>query len=447
MTDSPWDSALPPIEPFYAFNGVGEPITLHRGEIHGVQDTGIPGEVSLRCSPVLGVDWSTTPVPDARPRTQDTAALRLQRPHGQAEVEAWARSYDEGWINGAALGESDAPLTRLVAHWFNLPRFKGHQDLTDRIDGADRFWSGGRWSHEVDGWKIHLDVRPDHKEIWDELLKTRLYAMTHTMQISRTDGRQFTAAEARHLLVALHFGMSFCLGRWVAPLLPVGIGADGGVVWEEWAALHCDPAKSLSSGWWQPWDPEALARFMDGLVPAFSDPVKAEPLRLQISYAITAIRDQGFVEQRVMIGAAGLEHAMWQRLVLAGVLTRREYKNTRVWKAHIKLRKVLEGINVSLDIDKTQLPAMARFIDEALQRSGEQLDGPEAVTRIRNSLVHPEEAQKNIYEIPDLVTEAWLLTRHYLSLLVLESLGYRGPHQNLARIRGWAGETEETPWS
>ncbi|MFD6888749.1 hypothetical protein [Streptomyces sp. NPDC059957] len=412
-----------------------------------MRDTEVPGEINLRCSPGLSLDWSITPEPDARPRSLDTAVLRLQRSHGQAEVEASARNYDEGWINGAALGDSEAPLTRIVAHWFNLPRFKGHQHLTDRLDGADRFWAAGRWSHEVDGWKILLDVRPDHKEIWDELLKTRLYAMTHTMEISRADGRQFTATEARHVLVALHFGMSFCLGRWVAPLLPVGLGPLDEVVWEEWGALLCDPAKSLSSGWWQPWDPEALARFMDGLVPALSDPHKAKPLQLQISYAITAIQDKGFVEQRVMIGAAGLEHAMWQRLVLTGVLTRREYKNTRVWKAHTKLRKVLQGINVSLDIDRAQLPAIARFIDDARQRSGEQLDGPEAVTRIRNSLVHPEEAQENIYGIPGLVTETWLLTRHYLSLLVLESLGYRGPHQNLARIHGWAGETEETPWS
>lgn len=148
-----------------------------------------------------------------------------------------------------------------------------------------------------------------------------------------------------------------------------------------------------------------------------------------------------------MIGAAGLEHAMWQRLVLTGVLTRAEYKNTRVWKAHKKLRKVLQGINAPIDIDRTQLPAIASFIDDARQRTGEQLDGPDVVTRIRNSLVHPEEAQEKIYRIPGLIMETWLLTRHYLSLLVLESLGYQGPHQNLARIHGWAGETEDTPWS
>ncbi|WP_404959593.1 hypothetical protein [Streptomyces sp. 147326] len=446
MSDSPWDAALSPIQPFHPFNDVGEPVGLHRGQVSGVRDTEVPGEVSLACSPVLSLDWSVTLEPNSHPYAQDTAVLRLPRPYGEAEVEAWVRDFDEGWINGAVLGDSKAPLARIAVHWFNLPRFTGQHHLTDRIEGADRYWSGGRWSHEVDGWKIVLDVRPDHRAVWEGLLKTRLYAMTHVMEISRADGRRFTASEATHLLTALHLGMSFSLGRWTAPLLPVGLGADGQAVWESWGALHCDPARRHSSGWWDSWDIEALGRFLDGLVPVMADPVIAEPLKLQISYAITAMRDQGFVEQRVMIAAAGLEHAMWQRLFVRGVLTRAEYKNTRLWPAHAKLRKVLGEINVAVSIDRNHLPAMAAFADEMRRRTGQVWDGPSVVTKIRNYMVHPEEDQRELYRIPGLVTEVWVLARHYLSLLVLESLGYRGPHQNLSKIRGMAGEVEETPW-
>ncbi|MCJ0871148.1 hypothetical protein [Streptomyces sp. AP-93] len=361
-------------------------------------------------------------------------------------MDAWVRGFDEGWINGMTLGDGEAPVTRIVAHWFNLPRFRGQHHLTDRSEGGDRYWDRGRWSHEVDGWKIVLDVRPDHDSVWKELLKTRLYAMTHTMEISRVSGEQFTATEAEPLLTALHLGMSFSLGRWTAPLLPVGLGSEGEVLWETWGALHCDPARQHSSGWWDLWDLDALGRFLDGLVPVITDPAQGESLTLQIKYAITAIRDQGFVEQRIMIGAAGLEHVMWQRLRLSGALSTAEYRNTHDWPAHEKLRRVLREINVPVSLDRNQLPAMAAFADEMQRRSGKDWDGPSVVTEVRNFLVHPKEDQKKLYRIPGLVTEVWLVTRHYLSLLILESLGYRGPHQNLSRKRGLAGEVEGTPW-
>ncbi|WP_330331005.1 DUF5958 family protein [Streptomyces sp. NBC_00536] len=224
--------------------------------------------------------------------------------------------------------------------------------------------------------------------------------------------------------------------EWFEALSPEG----------QWGTLHCDPARKHSSGWWDLWELDTLGRLLDGLVPAMADPVSGEALRLQISYAITAIRDQGFVEQRVMIGAAGLEHAMWQRLCLRGVLTRAEYKNTRLWPAHEKLRKALREINVEVSIDRGRLPAMASFVDEMRRRTGQAWDGPAVVTKVRNHMVHPEEDQKELYRIPGLVTEVWLLARHYLSLLVLESLGYRGTHQNLSRMHGIAGEVEDTPW-
>ncbi|MER6389753.1 hypothetical protein ABT236_14895 [Streptomyces sp. NPDC001523] len=446
MSDSRWDSALPPITPFHPFNGVGEEVRLHDGDIAGVQAAPVPGKLSLSCSPVLSLDWSVTPSPDSYRESQDTAVLRIQRFYGEAEIPSWVRNFDDGWTNGAALGDSKAPLGRIVAHWFNLPRFPGQHHLGDRTEEGDRYWNRGRWIHELEGWKIVLDVRPDHDEVWEELLRTRLYAMTHTMELSRVDGKHFTATEAAPVLMALQFGMSFALGRWTAPLLPVGLGPTEQVAWEEWGVLHCDPARKQSSGWWDLWDLEALGRFLGGLVSAMTAPAGREPLMLQLGYAITAIRDQGFVEQRVMIGAAGLEHAMWERLHLRGVLTRAQYKNTRDWPAHKKLRKVLCGIKVPVSIDPARLPAIAAFADEMRRRNGGVWDGPAVVTKVRNYLVHPEEDQRELYRIPGLVTEVWLLTRHYLSLLVLESLGYRGPHQNLSRIRGMAGEVENTPW-
>jgi hypothetical protein len=85
---------------------------------------------------------------------------------------------------------------------------------------------------EAESWKITLDMRPDHSVVWDDLHKSDVLAMTHVMEIRRSDGTAFTAQDAELVLKAMHAGISFALGRWVAPLLPVGLDSSGTAVWD-----------------------------------------------------------------------------------------------------------------------------------------------------------------------------------------------------------------------
>jgi hypothetical protein len=374
--------------------------------------------------------------------------LVLRRWHGDAQVSGGVRGIDRGWSNEAVLGTANAPLKRMVVHWFNLPNWHGPIRLTAVApSGAQRWWTG-RWRIEVDGWTITLDVRPDHREVWQDLDAAHVYVMTHVMELRRTDGAAFTAVEAEPVLMALHVAVSFALGRWAAPMLPVGEDAQGNAVWEKWRAEHCDPARSTAAGWWHDQDHTSLADLLRRVVTAFIDPERRMALWLQVSFAVEAINDRGFVEQRVMIGAAGLEHFMWQALVLGGQMTEAEYKNTGKNPAHVKLRRVLEGAQIPVDIDTRLLPTIARFA-EGKTESGKPLDGAHVVTQIRNRILHPEGAQDAIYHptLDGLVVEVWRLTGHYLALLILHSLDYRGSYRDLRRTAGWAGETTPVPWA
>jgi len=89
-------------------------------------------------------DGSDTGIPG------DEVTLLLRRPDGDVQLPGWRRESDEGWSNGAEIGKADAPLKRIVAHWFNLPDF--HARL-------------GLWEAETDGWNVTLDVRPDHDRL------------------------------------------------------------------------------------------------------------------------------------------------------------------------------------------------------------------------------------------------------------------------------------------
>jgi len=152
--------------------------------------------------------------------------------------------------------------------------------------------------------------------------------MTHVMELCRTDGAAFTAAEAEPVLTALHVGVSFALGRWAAPMLPVGVDSTGKVVWEDWHPGHCDPARRTSPGWWHDQQQEAsLTDFLGRVITAFADPDRLPALRLQLMFGIAAMNDRGFVEQWVMMSAAGLEHLMWQTLALECGMGERQYRD------------------------------------------------------------------------------------------------------------------------
>jgi hypothetical protein len=435
--------AADPLSPLYPFNEPGQPIVLHDGAIGGLGPTDVAGVVELACSRRPTIEWSIQS--DAFPQfaNRSTVTLLLRRANGAEVVPVYVLGNDGGWSNGATIGKADVPLERVVAHWFNLPDWHGPEPLTATEEGGERVWFG-RWAIEIDGWRITVDVRPDHQRIWTDLNKADVYVMTHVMELRRADGAVFTANQAEPLLAALHIGMSFALGRWVAPMLPVGEDANGQVVWEDWRPLHCDAARVTSAGWWYEKDHQALGDFLGRVIPVFADPGRQAVLRFQMMFAILSVSDQGFVEQRVVSGAAGLEHIMWQTLVVGGLLTENQYKSAA---AHNLLRTVLAAAHIPAEIDTNLQPVITQFATDELPRQGIALDGAHVVTQIRNRLVHPTDAQERVYQRTGLLMEVWLLTQHYLVLLILHSLGYRGLYRDLRRTSGWAGDRTDVPWA
>ena len=62
---------------------------------------------------------------------------------------------------------------------------------------------------------------------------------------------------------------------------------------------------------------------------AGSFPARRPALRFQMMSAIAAVSGQGYADQRVMTGAAGLENFTWQALVIGGPLDKQQHKAAR----------------------------------------------------------------------------------------------------------------------
>lgn len=285
-----------------------------------------------------------------------------------------------------------------------------------------------------------MDRRSDHREVWQQVREAGSSAITHVMEIRRTGGRCFSPAEVEPVLSAMHVGMSFALGRWVAPALPVGFDSRGERVWEQWGVRHSSPGATGALRWWYDQRQWELAELLSRAVERFSDPQQEFTTRFLMSSAIQSAA-VGFVEQRITAAFAAIEHLAWVRQVVGGGMSKSQYKRLR---AHGRLKKLLAAAGVSQMIDEEALPALHSY---SLTADDGPLDGPHAVARIRNSIVHPTSPQDELYRQDGLIQEAWFLSQHYLVLLILHHVGYTGCYQPMLTPGGWAGDVKSVPWS
>jgi len=425
-----------PLQPAYTFNGPGESVVLFEGPIAGLADGERPGLIELNCGPRVGLRWRAELQPADRPLNTGKTFLTVRRGGQDWALEAHQRRRGEGWINMAAFRRQNTRLQRVLVQWINLPNVVGPINLSAANGDTKRWWCG-RWRVDVDGWCLTLDVRPDYTEALALAPDAHLYVFTHVMEIRRTDHGDFDTDDVERLLECLRVTFSFAVGRWVAPVLPVGYDSTGSVAWEEWTSPICDPAKTIGSPSLSRGRPDDLTALVRCAVPAFSDTARPGNTRFQMSLAIQAV-EAGFVEQRILAAAPALEHLAWSELVLNGRWTRKEYEGRY---AEDRLRYLLQLANIPTDIDPIALPALAKFAGAC------QIDGPTAVTKVRNRLIHPTTPQDQIYKHDGLVQDAWHLSRRYVTLLLLHSLGYHGEYIDPVRNTGWEAATVPVPWT
>jgi hypothetical protein len=423
------------LQPVYPFNDPGGPIVVYDGPVGGVAACKRRGSVELAFNGKPSVRWSIELDPDDFSMSTGSVDLVLRRGERDSTVTAHRNTPDSGWFNRAEFVTPDPQLQRVVVHWINLPNIQAH----GRIATEENCWIG-RWQIAVDGWRLTLDRRHDYDGV-TKIETAPLFVLTHVMEVRRADAASFDVVSASHLLECLRVCFSFAFGRWVAPTLPVGYDSADQVVWEEWTSPICDPYQEIGAAWLYRLRSDDLIELVERALPAFLDPARPGITRFQMVLAVQSV-ETGFMEQRIMAAFPALENLAWVTLVLGGLVTRREYRNSQIWPGERRLRRLLQLAQVPVNIDTAALPALAAFAATENVR-----DGPAAVTAVRNRLIHPKNPHDQIYHLSGLVQDAWLLSRHYLTLLILHSIGYQGSFVKLVPPGGWAGDAKPVPWA
>lgn len=431
--------------PAYPFNDPGAPIRLYDGPVGGFACGDWPGTIELCGLPRPSVNWKVTHEDFAALNIHTPATLRLRRhaldqyvevPRGPWSFDGHEGAVSEGWITEAVLGAPDARLARVLVHWMNLPEITGPIPLLQVTEGGRRMRLG-RWRAEVDGWALTLDIRPDYSDAMEEVDRANLYVLTHVMEIRRTDGSEFGPAEVEKLIESMRVSFSFAFGRWVAPVLPVGYDAAGQIVWEVWRSPICDRAQTIGHAWLYKSRIDDLAELLRCAAQKFEADGQDGITRFQMILAVQAV-EAGFLEQRLLAAAPAMENLMWANLVLSKGNAKEWYRKTA---AEDKLRLLLKEASIPTGVDAAVLPALAAYAKKG------SMDGPSAITRVRNRLVHPKNPHDEIYRHDGLVRDAWLLSLNFVTLLILHSIGYRGMYGDLSQVTRWAGEASPVPWA
>ncbi len=434
------------ILPVYAAPGFGEAIELTRQparvEINGQE---LKGEAVVihHFLPSPGIRCYVT-IPDAPlmgRRTEisdhvDLDDLRVRVPSRLTRIigRAGHPRYSLTMVpepGGICAGDAEArTICRLVFHVLNFHGFDGDRWVVHR-NGTEQTGLSGE-DMVVPGWNVVLQQLPGTEEAIKALDATGGYAITHVGEIRREDSSPFTGKDATALLEALHYYLSFARGLWSPPILHIGFDSAGERVWQRWDG-HVATSWTYASSWYGGGCPGLLGQVFARFLAKWGEPTWREPLRDAI-YWYLASNSGRMSDNSIILTQAALELLSWVYAVKERkLISPRGFRNA--W-ASDKLRLLLVSLGIPTPIpDET--PKLAELAADA-----KWLDGPQAFTAIRNSIIHPDPGTLSASH--DAIVEARQLGLWYLEVALLKLFGHTGKYGNRLK-RGRVGEVEDLP--
>jgi len=298
-------------------------------------------------------------------------------------------------------------------------------------------WAGRNtlWTEE---WNVQMDKVPDYAERYELFKAGAAYGITHTLSIRRKDGRLIDLDDIGILSSNLAEFLSFARGLRSQPFLALGFDDENELQWQTWIAPNVDSWRPVHT-WFNFHDPVSLNDAWTAFNQAKQDPMWGSVLERAIPWYISANRTDGGPEGSLILAQTVLELLAWSRFVSERGLSPEGFEKV---PASDKLRLLANEAKIQKNVPAT----LSNLLKLSRERNW---DGPQAITEIRNALVHPSPKNRQKLEHFDtkIIFETYLLSLWYLDLLLLFFIGYSGPYHNRCVQNKWAGETERVPWN
>lgn len=445
----------PPIEPLYQQDSPNVPIEF--GEIQasiGDQSDKVSGHARLRFTPQDSVELVIpTLVGNSGPAAfksmfkslgPETVKIHLLNYGGTFDAQCRSTSSEKSvyvpMSSPVQVRPTSTSISKAVFHLVNWPDFSGPETYvlrtgTPPLQGAI---SCGRFTLEVDGWKVTVAAIEETSSLVKTLKETGGYVITHVGSVERTDGQAFSTEELDKLLSFLSYLFSFVLGCWTSPTLAVGFDEDGNRVYENWGLGRRDSGPWRGSfSWFDERHAEVIPAVLPGFWKLWSNDVWHRSLTEAIYWYTSANRGGAGlgVDSALLFTQAALELLSWTYCVLDQKLEPAKRFKPGGLSASDKLRRLISSLDIPLEIPER--------LDALHSKTGKKwTDSMHAITDLRNGLVHPG---KNATVPEGAYSAAWRLSMWYLDLVLLRLCEYSGNYANRLSER-WVGQVEPVPW-
>ncbi|WP_417584421.1 hypothetical protein [Pelagibacterium sp.] len=439
---------LPLIAPIFSHDGPGTSIHLAEGQVtletKGKTYTG-KGQARLETAPDerLKVTWVADTAASAdwwRVDDRDDLIMRFGPRGKPINMLVTRTAYtSEGAVTLDMIPKSGAPsqfrdrrvkLAQLVVHILNFPLFIGPDDIlhNEAVGGSRRL---GRVVFANADWSVEMQELPTAKKTVEQLKTLGGNAMTHIAEIRRANGRMFSIGDAERVVYGLHQFLSFARGHATSVFGAVGFDREGGRAYEQWGTFPSTSWVARTS-WFDVHHAEALTALFPGFMKVRDHPQTAGAVSKALYWYLRSNRGGSGMgtDGALILSQAALEGLSTTALTVAGI----PLPNT----AADKIRGACIGWGIP-----TAIPAELKKLRSG-RRKGAWADGPEALTRVRNDLVHS--GRRSSTPLGPVVPETWRLAQWYLELAILRMCGYAGNHSSRLTAR-WVGEVSPVPWA
>lgn len=331
--------------------------------------------------------------------------------------------------------KSDVQIESFTFHLLNSKKIANKCAKTFGGNGAE--WSLCRLENE--DFLVDIQHYSGYDDIFQKLSRSGGFVLTHFGKVKKKSGLM-TIDESNQLIECLNSFISLINGKKLGLVGIKKYMIDGGVsknllgYQNDWykTVRRCIPnpvhvrEDFLSELWicfYKSW---------------FKDQ-ESENIRLLVQLYVESNINLVYIENCLILSQTAIELAA--NLKFSGI----SFRTTAS-----KIRALLKKLSVSHDIPKV-LKALRPLKNMILTDKNGGLykvnDGPDCITEIRNSVVHPEIwGRENLSKISTgMRTDAWLLANWYVELCILNLINYQGLYKN--RLITDEVKIERVPWA
>jgi hypothetical protein len=325
-----------------------------------------------------------------------------------------------GFFNEPVIIGTKVKIKSLLFHLTNIPFFTAHA-CSQREDDPGWDWDLDTWFgqfvYKTDRWRIVLVTMNNAPETKELLQEQGGYAFTHVCKLERTDESLYSLDEAREVLEAFSEYLSFARGIRVAPIFLTGYDEAGKQVWEEWPTLvEADPWQNGCI--WFDIDSTEVVDIFPGFMRRWENDNWRGLVQESIHWYLESNKKAGGINGSIVLEQTALEKLAWVFLV----------EEKRSISAH-GFEKIPAADQIRLLLSQLGIDSSIhhRWTD-LVQQSKEYnwVDGPQAITELRNAIVHPKtKERKKASRISDSTKyQAWQLGLNYLEQVLLKLFDY-----------------------